>query len=121
MTGREIERALLAQVQDNEQIEILENHMAVDLLMESKAAKKSTGGKDRCIGAYVLNRATGEVETWRAGVTVLCTGGSGKVYLYTTNPDIATGDGVAMLTAPEQKLLIWSLSNFIRPVFLMQR
>ncbi|MCW5202673.1 MAG: L-aspartate oxidase [Candidatus Electrothrix communis] len=96
MTGREIERALLAQVQDNEQIEILENHMAVDLLMESKAAKKSTGGKDRCIGAYVLNRATGEVETWRAGVTVLCTGGSGKVYLYTTNPDIATGDGVAM-------------------------
>ena len=96
MTGREIERALLAQVQDNEQIEILENYMAVDLLLESKAKKKSAGGKDRCIGAYVLNRATGEVETWRAGVTVLCTGGSGKVYLYTTNPDIATGDGVAM-------------------------
>ncbi|MCI5210854.1 MAG: L-aspartate oxidase, partial [Candidatus Electrothrix sp. ATG2] len=98
MTGREIERALLTQVQESDRIEILENHMAVDLLLESRANKKSTGGedRDRCIGAYVLNRATGEVETWRAGVTVLCTGGSGKVYLYTTNPDIATGDGVAM-------------------------
>ncbi|WPD23565.1 MAG: L-aspartate oxidase [Candidatus Electrothrix scaldis] len=96
MTGREIERALLARAQEHPQIEILEDHMAVDLLLESKAQGKLTGDKDRCIGAYVLNRSTGEVETWRAGITVLCTGGSGKVYLYTTNPDIATGDGVAM-------------------------
>ncbi|WP_339135621.1 MAG: L-aspartate oxidase [Candidatus Electrothrix sp. GW3-4] len=96
MTGREIERALLTQVQDNKRIEILENHMAVDLLLESKTKKKRPKGKDRCLGAYVLNRTTGEVETWRARITVLCTGGSGKVYLYTTNPDIATGDGVAM-------------------------
>ncbi len=96
MTGREIERALLAQVQGNERIEILENHMAVDLLLESKVDQKNIAGKDRCLGAYVLNRASGEVETWQARVTVLCTGGSGKVYLYTTNPDIATGDGVAM-------------------------
>ncbi|MCI5144211.1 MAG: L-aspartate oxidase, partial [Candidatus Electrothrix sp. AR3] len=95
MTGREIERALLAQVHANKRIEMLENHMAIDLLMESKV-KKRRQGKDRCIGAYVLNRTTGEVETWRAKVTVLCSGGCGKVYLYTTNPDIATGDGVVM-------------------------
>ncbi len=95
MTGREIERALLAQVHADERIKILENHMAIDLLMESKA-KKNGSKKDRCIGAYILNRATGEVETWRAEITVLCSGGCGKVYLYTTNPDIATGDGVAM-------------------------
>ncbi|XOF33883.1 MAG: L-aspartate oxidase [Candidatus Electrothrix sp. YB6] len=95
MTGREIERALLARAQAEERIEILEDHMVIDLLVESRV----TGGPaehDRCIGAYVLNRATGEVETWQAGVTVLCSGGSGKVYLYTTNPDIATGDGVVM-------------------------
>ncbi len=95
MTGREIERALLAQVQSDERIEMLENHMAIDLLLESKVKKQVTGN-DRCIGAYVLNRTTGEVETRRAAVTVLCSGGSGKVYLYTTTPDLATGDGVAM-------------------------
>ena len=68
MTGKEIERALLTQVQENERIEILENHMAVDLLLESRANKKFTGGEDRCIGAYVLNRATGEVETYAGKV-----------------------------------------------------
>ncbi len=98
MTGREIERALLAQVYADERIEVLENHMAIDLLLESKVKGGGTKGaeKDRCIGAYVLNRDTGEVETRQAKITVLCSGGCGKVYLYTTNPDIATGDGVVM-------------------------
>ena len=96
LTGKEIERALLAQIALDANIEVLENHLAIDLLIESKARGRERQEGDRCLGAYVLNRITGEVETRLAGVTVLCTGGCGKVYLYTTNPDIATGDGVAM-------------------------
>ena len=91
----EIERALLARVAAHPDIEVLENHMAVDLLIASRAGLASPS-EDRCLGAYVLNHQTGRVETCLAKVTVLCTGGCGKVYLYTTNPAIATGDGVAM-------------------------
>jgi len=99
LTGKEIETALLRQVDREENIEVLEDHLAIDLLVESRLYDKKHSSKidvDRCLGAYVLNRKTGQVETRRAKVTVLCTGGCGKVYLYTTNPDIATGDGVAM-------------------------
>ncbi len=97
LTGREIERALLERVAENPAVEVLEDHLAIDLLLESKARGRGLQGDgDRCLGAYVLNRKSGAVETWQARVTVLCTGGCGKVYLYTTNPDIATGDGVAM-------------------------
>ncbi|CAK8717665.1 L-aspartate oxidase [Candidatus Electronema halotolerans] len=95
LTGREIETALLAQVHAHPQIEVLEDLMAIDLLIESKVTGRKEGN-DRCLGAYVLSRSTGEVTTWRAKVTVLCSGGCGKVYRYTTNPDIATGDGVVM-------------------------
>ena len=96
LTGREVERALLSRVNASPRIEVLEDHLAVDLLVQSKTEQWRKGEQDRCLGAYVLNRTTGEVETRRARATVLCTGGCGKVYLYTTNPDIATGDGVAM-------------------------
>ena len=95
LTGREIERALLAQVYACPRVKVLEDHLAIDLLLESKSTGEDLE-QDRCLGAYVLNRATGEVETRQARATVLCSGGCGKVYLYTTNPDIATGDGVAM-------------------------
>ncbi|HHD56365.1 MAG TPA: FAD-binding protein, partial [Desulfobulbaceae bacterium] len=97
LTGHEIERALLEKISQRSNVEVLENHLAIDLLIASKAPDKDdSAGGDRCIGAYVLNRMTGEVETRLSKATVLCTGGCGKVYLYTTNPDIATGDGVAM-------------------------
>ena len=99
LTGHEIERALLEKIAASPNVKVLENHLAIDLLIASKipgAALKRTGQRDRCVGAYVLDRKTGEVETVSSRVTVLCTGGCGKVYLYTTNPDIATGDGVAM-------------------------
>lgn len=98
LTGKEIERVLLEQTAAHPNIEILENHLAVDLLIASRADSSGATkvGNDRCLGAYVLNRASGEVEIRRALITILCTGGCGKVYLYTTNPDIATGDGVAM-------------------------
>jgi L-aspartate oxidase len=93
MTGREAERALLAVVAGSDSIEMFEDHLAIDLIT---SAKLGQAGPNRCHGVYVLNRATGEIETFAAPVTVLATGGCGKVYLYTTNPDIATGDGVAM-------------------------
>jgi len=98
LTGREIERALLEKISGNRNVEILEDHLAIDLLIGSRVPGGLPGlvEGDRCIGAYVLNRKTGRVETRLSRTTVLCTGGCGKVYLYTTNPDIATGDGLAM-------------------------
>ncbi len=96
LTGHEIERALLEKINQQSNVTVLEDHLAIDLLIASKANGNNAGGSDSCIGAYVLNRITGAVETRLSKTTILCTGGCGKVYLYTTNPDIATGDGVAM-------------------------
>ena len=98
LTGREIENALLHKAAENPNISLLENHLAVDLLIGLKAGVDPTDSvfDDLCLGAYVLDRTSGEIHNWRAKVTVLCSGGCGKVYLYTTNPDIATGDGIAM-------------------------
>jgi L-aspartate oxidase len=102
LTGREIERALLAAAARHGNITLLENHLAVDLLLEShlapgaRRAAAGTRRRDAVWGAYVLDRTSGGIRPFRARATVLATGGSGKVYLYTTNPDIATGDGVAM-------------------------
>jgi L-aspartate oxidase len=90
-TGREIQRALAEAVAAHPNIKVLDWHTAVDLITLSKF-----GGPDYCAGAYVLDERGGKVVTVLARATVLATGGSGKVYLYTTNPDIATGDGVAM-------------------------
>jgi L-aspartate oxidase len=93
VTGREIERALLAAIAQRPNISIFENHFAIDLITSQKLGYL---GDNRCLGVYVLDKASGAVETFAAPVTLLATGGCGKVYLYTTNPDIATGDGVAM-------------------------
>lgn len=93
LTGREIERALLQRVRENQEIHLCENHTCVDLLIVGNEGKEES---KRCAGAYVLNQANKAVLPFKAKITVLCTGGSGKVYLYTSNPDIATGDGVAM-------------------------
>src|SRR5438552_5800702 len=93
VTGREIERALLAAIAAQPDIQIFEDHFAIDLVTSQKLG---ASGGNRCLGVYVLDKATGQVETFIAPITLLATGGCGKVYLYTTNPDIATGDGVAM-------------------------
>ena len=95
LTGLEIERALLEQARGHPQIEILENHIAIDLITEGKAFKRWRRA-GRCLGAYVLDSSNGRIRTLAADLTVLATGGAGKVYLYTSNPDVATGDGVAM-------------------------
>src|SRR5881296_2391493 len=102
VTGREIERALLAAVAAQPNIQIFENHLAIDLITSEKlgrapaAVTRGERGSNRCLGVYALDKINGQVETFAAPVTLLATGGCGKVYLYTTNPDIATGDGVAM-------------------------
>src|SRR5579859_5899315 len=93
VTGREVERALLAAVAEQGNIQIYENHLAIDLITSQKLGYV---GNHRCLGAYVLDKRSGQVDTFASRVTLLATGGCGKVYLYTTNPDIATGDGVAM-------------------------
>jgi L-aspartate oxidase len=93
VTGREIERALLDAVSRQPNIEVFENHFAIDLITSQKLGYV---GDNRCLGVYVLDKNSGKVSTFVAPFTLLATGGCGKVYLYTTNPDIATGDGVAM-------------------------
>ena len=98
LTGREMERALLAAVHHHPNITILEDHYAVELLTDHQ---RVGGAPDpqriRCYGAYVLHEPSGRVEIVRAHHAVmLATGGAGQVYLHTTNPDIATADGVAM-------------------------
>jgi L-aspartate oxidase len=93
VTGRQIEETLLRELGRQSHVQLLENHMAVDLIT---AAKLGFATEDRCLGVYVLDEKTGDVETIRSDRIVLATGGCGKVYLYTTNPDVATGDGVAM-------------------------
>jgi L-aspartate oxidase len=92
-TGFEIEKTLLTAVAAHSNITVFEHHMAVDLITTGKLGYAM---QDSCVGLYVLDEESGEVETLRSDVTVLATGGCGRVYLYTTNPDIATGDGVAM-------------------------
>jgi L-aspartate oxidase len=91
VTGREIQRALLEAVRRQSNITVLDDHIAVDLLSMAKY-----GGDPACFGAYVLDRTTGQVKTILARATVLASGGTGKVYVYTSNPDVATGDGIAM-------------------------
>jgi L-aspartate oxidase len=91
ITGEEVQRVLLQAAAASPRIEIMEDHMAIDLVEASKF-----GGARQVVGAYVLDEKTGAVKTYLARATVLATGGAGKVYLYTSNPDVATGDGIAM-------------------------
>lgn len=91
-TGFAVQDTLTRKVRENPNITILEDHIAIDLITGEKVGS----GENRCYGAYVLNNQDGEVLTIRASNTLLATGGAGKVYLYTTNPDTSTGDGIAM-------------------------
>ncbi|MCX7826030.1 MAG: L-aspartate oxidase [Verrucomicrobiae bacterium] len=93
ITGREIERALLAAAMKHPKIAIYEDYHAIDLVTTQKLGQPDG---NRCVGAYVLDKRAHRVLAFSARVTMLATGGCGKVYLYTSNPDIATGDGHAM-------------------------
>jgi L-aspartate oxidase len=92
-TGQEIERVLVERCEAHPNIEILPDSLCIDLVTTQKLGAP---GPNRIAGAYVLDEATGEVHCLEAGVVLLATGGCGKVYLYTSNPDIASGDGMAM-------------------------
>lgn len=91
-TGAAIFNTLLSHAHDRANIDLLQQRVAVDLITERKLGLPG----ERCVGAYVLDRATGEVDTFQAKFVVLATGGAAKVYLYTSNPDGACGDGIAM-------------------------
>jgi len=91
-TGQAVETSLAQHVRAHPNIDLFEFHNAVDLI----TAKKIGRDGNRVLGAYVLDTNAGKVKTFRARVVVLATGGASKVYLYTSNPDIATGDGIAM-------------------------
>ncbi len=95
LTGKEIEKILLKRVNDCPTIRIFENHISIDLITGKKLGLKKLS-KNICFGAYVLDIDKKKVHTFIAKVTLLATGGSGKTYLYTSNPDISTGDGVAI-------------------------
>lgn len=92
-SGRAIETTLEHKVRTHPNIEIYEHHNAIDLITTAKLDKNNS---NTCLGAYVLDRKFNRVEVFHAKYTVLATGGASKVYLYTTNPDTSTGDGIAM-------------------------
>ncbi|MBI5500147.1 MAG: L-aspartate oxidase [Deltaproteobacteria bacterium] len=91
MTGREVEDALLRVATAHPRIRFLDHHMAIDLVRDKKGARDAA-----VLGAFVLDESAGRIRSIAARTTVLATGGAGKTYLYTSNPDVATGDGIAM-------------------------
>jgi L-aspartate oxidase len=98
-TGLELERALLARAREHPNIEILENHFTVDIITQHhlgvEVNRRSSG--ITCYGAYVLDKTTNTIDTFLAKFTLMATGGAGNVYAMTTNPPVATGDGIAMV------------------------
>lgn len=97
MTGRAIESALLRAIAGQPKVTMLEHHLAIDLLTKAKLGRCQVGSlDDRVYGLHVLDTRSGRVNTLAASAVILATGGMGQVYQFTTNPDIATGDGIAM-------------------------
>lgn len=94
-TGAEIQKALWLKIKENPNIEVLDKHFSIDLIM-NKQVDPYDMSPTKCVGAYILDKATGQVTAYKAKTTILATGGAGKVYLYTANWSGATGDGIAM-------------------------
>jgi len=91
-TGKALENTLVQQVRQHPNISVFENHLCIDLITANRLGRYG----QRCLGAYVLDRDLDQVDVYAAKTVVLATGGAGKVYLYTSNPDIASGDGIAI-------------------------
>ena len=105
-TGAEIQRGLMAAVRACPDIEILENHFAVEIITQHHLGIRVTRRTPdiECFGAYVLNPKTGKVDTYLSRVTLMATGGTGAIYATTSNPNIATGDGIAMVHRAKGKV-----------------
>ena len=99
ITGFEIERALIAQVNKHKNITVLDHHFAIDIITQHHLGQVVTSHSNdtKCFGAYILNTKTQKIETVLSKITLMATGGAGHVYATTTNPTIATGDGIAMV------------------------
>jgi len=95
-TGAALETTLLHSARARKTLTLLDNHTAIDLITTAHLGLTQAPEDNRCVGVYALNRSSGHIETLRAHCIVLATGGASKVYLYTTNPDGSTGDGIAM-------------------------
>ncbi len=105
-TGAEIQRGLMAAVRQHPDIEVLEHHFAVEIITQHHLGVRVTRRTPdiECYGAYVLNLASGKIDTFLSKVTLMATGGTGAVYQTTTNPNIATGDGIAMVYRAKGKV-----------------
>lgn len=105
-TGFEIQRGLMEAVRQNPNIEVLENHFAVEIITQHHLGIRVTRRTPdiECFGAYILNPETGKIDTYLSKVTLMATGGTGAVYATTTNPNIATGDGIAMVYRAKGKV-----------------
>lgn len=99
ITGFEIERALIAQVNKHKNITVLDHHFAIDIITQHHLGQVVTSHSTdiKCFGAYILNTKTQKIDTVLSKITLMATGGAGHVYATTTNPTIATGDGIAMV------------------------
>lgn len=107
MTGRAVERVLASAAEENPNIVIFENHLALDLIIQHQSIRAGSFPvyqQDICRGAYILDSGAQEIHAFFAHSVLLCTGGAGKVYLYTSNPDVATGDGLAIAYRAGAKL-----------------
>lgn len=105
-TGFEIQRGLMEAVKNNPNITVLENHFAVEIITQHHMGIRVTRRTPdiECFGAYILNPETGKVDTYLSKITLIATGGTGAVYSSTTNPNIATGDGIAMVYRAKGKV-----------------
>lgn len=105
-TGAEIQRGLMEAVRNHPSIEILENHFAVEIITQHHLGIRVTRRTPdiECYGAYVLNPETGKVDTYLSRITLVATGGTGAIYAATSNPNIATGDGIAMVYRAKGKV-----------------
>jgi L-aspartate oxidase len=107
ITGKAVEKVLMAAAESDRNIVIFENHLVLDLVIQHQSIKTGSVDlyqRDICRGAYVLDIAGEQIHTFVANAVLLCTGGAGKVYLYTSNPDVATGDGLAIAYRAGAKL-----------------
>lgn len=119
ITGFEVEKTLLEQVDKLPNIEILPYHFAIDLITDHHLGKKLNSREISCYGAYVLNQKSNKIETFLASSVILATGGVGQVYAATTNPVIATGDGIAMAYRAKARIVDMEFVQF-HPTALYQ-